>query len=110
MRRRSRPRPASRPTSPPTPSRFAAAPATTYWISCSSARPDPATCASASAVPELPTDRLLLQCHELLDAAARKAEHLEERLLGEGGALGRALHLDDAALAGQHEIGIGVGV
>src|SRR5262249_55648193 len=58
----------------------------------------------------LSADRLLLERDELADALARESDELQEFGFREGRFLGRALDLDNAALAGEDEIGIGLGV
>ncbi len=52
------------------------------------------------------TNRELLQLDQLADALFRQRHQLIELLGAEGFALRRALHLDDAALAGHDEIGV----
>src|SRR6185295_13835317 len=52
---------------------------------------------------------LALQLRELADPLARERQHRGELGIAEHRALGGRLHLDDAPLPGQHEIGIGVG-
>ena len=53
-------------------------------------------------------DGELLQLHELGDAALGQRHQLIELRLAEGLLLGGALHLDDAARARHHEIGVGL--
>src|SRR6516162_2889321 len=65
----------------------------------------PSKCRAISIGPE----RLALEGGELGTALARQRQHGEEVLLGEGPLLRRALDLDDPALAGEDEIGIGLG-
>src|SRR5215467_9189602 len=54
-------------------------------------------------------ERPSLRRHQLRHAAFGQRHHGVEGLGAEGLALGRALHLDNAAAARQHEIGIGLG-
>ena len=48
-------------------------------------------------------------CDQLGDALLGERHELIELLLAEGLLLGGALHLDDAAGPGHHEIGVGLG-
>src|SRR5262245_32709337 len=83
------------------------------------ARPPPARAKSRGPPPPLfgegriePLDfpeRFLLGLAKFADAFPREAEEVEELVLGEGRFFGRALDLDDAAFAGEHEIRVGVG-
>ena len=52
------------------------------------------------------TDRELLQLDQLANALLRQRHQFIELLGAEGFALRRALHLDNAALAGHDEIGV----
>src|SRR5579872_2328428 len=52
-------------------------------------------------------ERLFLMGQELGDAFAGERQQLHERGLGEDGLLRGRLHLDDAAGARQHEVGVG---
>ena len=51
----------------------------------------------------------LLQLDETGDAALGEAQQRQELVLGERLALGRPLHLDETAGAGDDEIGVGLG-
>ena len=50
-----------------------------------------------------------LECSDLADAGGREAEQLVEGLACERVALGGRLHLDEAAVAGHHDVHVGVG-
>src|SRR3546814_1132717 len=52
--------------------------------------------------------RSVLRRENLAAADAREAEETEQAFLVIGCALGARLHLDDLALAGQHEIAVGL--
>ena len=56
------------------------------------------------------TDRQPLQARQLADALFGERHQFEELRLAERLVLRRALDLDDAAVAGQHEIGVGLGL
>src|SRR6478609_7627261 len=55
-------------------------------------------------------DGQLLQVHQTRDTLARQFHQREELVLRERRLFGGALHLDDAAVAGHDEIGVGVGL
>src|SRR6266550_1516688 len=61
------------------------------------------------ALRELTRDRLCLQRRDLADPGRREREQLVERLSLERVALGRRLHLDEAPVAGHHDVHVGVG-
>src|SRR6266576_4727667 len=58
---------------------------------------------------ELTRDGLSLQRCDLADAARGQLEQLVERLTRERVSLGRRLHLDEAPVAGHHDVHVGVG-
>ncbi len=59
-------------------------------------------------VVSLPQHRLL-HANEVGDAAARQSQHLQQLLFGERRPFGGALHLDEAAGTGDHEIRVRLG-
>src|SRR5579884_546570 len=69
----------------------------------------PMVCTAASALRELTRDRLRLERSDLRDARSRQSEQLVERLAGERVALGGRLHLDEAPVAGHHDVHVRVG-